>query len=46
VDHPTIKSSKPVSKQKIAHTVLVQHEDQIEAPLTEWLQMAWQQTPP
>lgn len=46
LDHPGIKSRKPVSKQKIAHTVLIQHEDQIEAPLTEWLQVAWQQTPP
>ncbi len=45
LDHPIIKSSKPVSKQKLAHTVLVHHEDQIEAPLTEWIQAAWEQVP-
>ena len=45
VHHPAVQSRKPVSKHKIAHTVLVYHEDQIEAPLTEWLEAAWRQTP-
>jgi hypothetical protein len=40
--HAAWRSIQAVSRRKHAHTVLVQHEDQVEAPLTEWLRLAWQ----
>lgn len=40
--HPGVKRVQAVSKQKFAHTVLVEHEDQVEAPLTDWMLAAWE----
>lgn len=39
--HPAWKSIQAVSKRKHAHSILIQHEDQVEAPLTDWLRLAW-----
>ncbi|MBY0505537.1 MAG: hypothetical protein K2X03_16610 [Bryobacteraceae bacterium] len=39
--HPLVKRVQQVSARKHAHTILLQHEDQIEAPLTEWMGTAW-----
>jgi hypothetical protein len=36
-----VKSVKPSSKTKFAHLVQVRHRDEVEAPLTEWLQEAY-----
>lgn len=40
--HPMVKRVQAVSKRKFAHTLLVQHEDQVEAPLTDWMSAAWE----
>ncbi len=36
-----VKRVQAVSKTKFAHTILVQHEDSVEAPLTNWIKSAW-----
>jgi len=44
VAHPWIRSVKAASKTRLAHTVHVQHADQVGAPLTEWLRRAWEES--
>lgn len=39
--HAMVKRVQAVSKTKFAHTILVQHEDSVEAPLTNWIKSAW-----
>jgi hypothetical protein len=38
---PHVKRVVPASRQKVAHLVDVRHRDEVEAPLTEWLQEAY-----
>ena len=39
---PQVKRAMPSSKSKIAHIVHVMHRDQVEAPITDWLQEAYE----
>jgi len=39
--HPLIRKAVPSSKLKVGHLVHVTHRDQVEAPLTHWLQQAY-----
>jgi hypothetical protein len=45
VEHPWVKTIRQVAKSKFAHTVLVEHEDQVASPLTGWLERAWANSP-
>ena len=38
---PQIRKTIPSSKIKVAHMVQVRHRDEVEAPLTDWLQEAY-----
>src|SRR5499427_3338150 len=38
---PIVRKSAQSSKRKVAHLVHVTHRDQVEAPLTDWLQEAF-----
>jgi hypothetical protein len=42
VKAPQIRKAEPASKTKIVHFIRVTHRDQIEAPLTDWLQEAYE----
>jgi len=42
VTHPWIHGVKAASKTKFAHSVRLQHADQVGAPLTDWLRRAWE----
>ena len=42
VKHPLIRKTVPTSKLKVGHLVHVTHRDQVEAPITEWLQEAYE----
>jgi len=46
VEHSWVKSVRAVSRTKFAHTILVAHEDQVEGPLTGWIQTAWDHLDP
>ena len=39
--HPRIRRVEPSSKTKFAHMIQVTHRDEVEAPLTDWLQEAY-----
>jgi len=39
---PAIKKAVATSKTKVAHMLHVTHRDQVEAPLTDWLQEAYE----
>ncbi len=39
--HPRIRRVDPSSKTKFAHLVQIKHRDEVEAPLTDWLQEAY-----
>ena len=39
---PAIKKTVATSKTKVAHLVHVTHRDQVEAPLTDWLQESYE----
>jgi hypothetical protein len=39
--NPAVRQTMQSSKAKIAHLVQVTHRDQVEAPLTDWLQEAY-----
>src|ERR1044071_7172454 len=41
VKAPQIRRADPVSKTKIAHIIPLRHRDQVEAPVTDWLQEAY-----
>ena len=47
VRSPRIRRAVPSSKTKVAHLIQVKHRDEVEAPLTEWLDEAYhlQDTP-
>jgi hypothetical protein len=38
---PLIRKLQPVSKTKVAHIVHITHRDEVEAPLTDWLNEAY-----
>ena len=44
IKSPLIKKIDPYSKTRFRHTVHVDHEDIIEEPLTDWVQLAWEAT--
>jgi hypothetical protein len=46
--NPVVRKTEPVSKTKFANIVRIVHRDEVEAPITEWLQeaYAWQDAPP
>lgn len=37
-----VRRTTAVSRHKVAHTVLVRHRDEVEAPLTDWLREAYE----
>ncbi|HKB09297.1 MAG TPA: DUF5655 domain-containing protein, partial [Vicinamibacterales bacterium] len=39
---PQVKRVDQSSKAKVAHTIVVTHRDEIEAPITDWLQEAYE----
>jgi hypothetical protein len=39
--HPRIRRVAPSSKTKFVHTIQVRHRDEVEAPMTDWLQEAY-----
>ncbi len=41
VRSPQIKQAMPSSKTKTAHLIRVQHRDQVEPPITDWLREAY-----
>ena len=38
---PQVRRAVPASKSKTAHLIQVRHRDQVEAPLTDWLEEAY-----
>ncbi|SRR6266540_687181 len=40
--HPRIRRVEPSSKSKFVHIVPVKHRDEVEAPITDWLQEAYE----
>lgn len=41
LSHPNLKSTKVYSSKKYAHTFFIQHEDQVEGVVVDWIKMAW-----
>jgi len=41
VKHPFVRKTLQASKRKVAHLVHITHRDQVEAPLTDWLKEAF-----
>ena len=41
VKAPHVRRADPVSKTKVAHLIRIEHRDQVEAPVTDWLQEAY-----
>jgi hypothetical protein len=41
VKSPQVRRVMPASRSKVAHLVQVRHRDEVEAPLTDWLQEAY-----
>jgi Domain of unknown function (DUF5655) len=41
VTAPQIRRAQRRSKTKVAHTIRITHRDQVEAPITDWLQEAY-----
>ena len=39
---PQVRRAVPASKSKIAHIVAIRHRDEVEAPVTDWLEEAYQ----
>lgn len=39
---PRIRRVNPASKSKFAHIIQVRHRDEVEAPLTDWVQEAYE----
>jgi hypothetical protein len=42
VKGPQVRRAERVSKSKVVHIVQVRHRDEVEAPLTDWLEEAWE----
>jgi hypothetical protein len=38
---PRVRRTVPTSRHKVAHLVHIQHRDEVEAPLTDWLREAY-----
>ena len=45
LEAPQIRRAQATSKTKVAHTLRVQHRDEVEAPLTHWLREAYEACP-
>jgi len=43
---PRVRRTMPTSRTKVAHIVQVRHRDEVEAPLTDWLQEAYEVSAP
>jgi hypothetical protein len=43
---PQIRRVAPASKSKLVHTLRITHRDQVEAPITEWLEEAYRNADP
>lgn len=39
---PRVRKQQPVSKVKVSHLIHIVHRDEIEAPITDWLQEAYE----
>jgi hypothetical protein len=37
-----VRRSQPTSRTKVAHTLHIRHRDEVEAPITDWLQEAYE----
>jgi hypothetical protein len=49
LNSPQVRRAMPASKTKVAHLFRVTHRDEVEAPLTDWLEEAYEfnvATPP
>ena len=44
VNAPQVRSTTRCSRAKIAHIIPVRHRDEVEAPITDWLQEAYEQS--
>jgi hypothetical protein len=44
VKAPQIRRAEPSSKRKIAHIVHVTHRDEVESPITDWIQEAYEKS--
>ena len=42
VKHPRVRRVEPSSKSKFVHIIPVRHRDEVEAPITDWLQQAYE----
>ena len=42
VNAPQVRRADSVSKSKIAHIIHVRHRDEVEAPITDWLEEAYE----
>ena len=42
VKAPQVRRVEPSSKTKLVHFIQIQHRDQVEAPITDWLQEAYE----
>jgi hypothetical protein len=40
--HPRVRRVLPSSKSKFAHIIPVRHRDEVESPITDWLQQAYE----
>jgi len=38
---PQVRRALPASKTKVAHLIPIRHRDEVEAPLTDWMQEAY-----
>ena len=43
VKAPQVRRADRASKSKVAHLIRVRHRDEVEAPITDWLQEAYEQ---
>src|SRR5215204_4018085 len=41
LQHPRVRRVDPASKSKFVHIVQVRHRDEVEAPLTDWIEEAY-----
>src|SRR5262245_32189490 len=44
VKAPQVRRTEPSSRTKIAHIIHVKHRDEVEAPITDWLREAYDQS--
>jgi Domain of unknown function (DUF5655) len=42
IHNPRIRRADPKSKTKVAHILQIRHRDEVETPLTDWLQEAYE----